>query len=515
MNFIKKNFHCHSLILLVCVSSLLISLSNYQYIYDFEHAGIVFSNSLSLLEGKLPYKEIYILQGFSTLLLNSIILGIFGENLYLIYYLSAAIYSISLGLIYIIIGKLSNYKNAIILLFLIFFIHPNIFLPWGNYYLFFFLLLSVFFFLDNNKTNNILSGVFAVIGVLSKESFLPFYLIFLFLITLIAIYFYSNYEKKKIYNYLIGNIISILVFIFYLFNNKIFFEFIEYYKNRSILFGDLFNYKDRFVSFVLNFFDLKNLYFEPIYPIVLFVFLFCLFSIFKDYYLRTKTKFNIIFIFTLSCLTVSQSVIFKDDIFRYVCGPFLVLICFSHYIKTIQNFGYCIAILLMAYAFSSMSIFDVEYYDKQAKIIRKETGPNNIGYFKKFIWKNEKNRQLKLINNHFSEIKKKCDLTYSFHEGSDHFYSILLNNFFKNLTHFPSYKIDNSYYQISRLQKDLNYKLKKLSFEKDIVVLISNNKNISIIDDLKLLNYFEMPINVRYNNKILKIYYPKECKVYF
>ena len=149
------------------------------------------------------------------------------------------------------------------------------------------------------------------------------------------------------------------------------------------------------------------------------------------------------------------------------------------------------------------------------KIIREETGPNNIGYFKKFTWQNEKNRQLKLINNHFSQIKKKCDLTYSFHEGRDHFYSILLKNFFKDLTHFPSYKIDNSYYQISGLQKDLNYKLKKLSFEKDIVVLISNYKNTSIIHDLKLLNYFERPTNIGYNNKILRIYYPKGCKVFF
>ena len=147
MKFIQNNLPYHLLAILISLSSFFLSISNYQYIYDFEHAGILFNNSLLFLEGNLPYKDIYILQGFTTLLINFIALLIFGEFLYLIYIISATVYAATFLFLYNIITKFSDVKISICLVTVIFLIHPNIYLPWGNYNLFFFFsFIFIFFF---------------------------------------------------------------------------------------------------------------------------------------------------------------------------------------------------------------------------------------------------------------------------------------------------------------------------------------------------------------------------------
>tara|TARA_A100001035_G_scaffold272761_1_gene262453 strand:- start:443 stop:1987 length:1545 start_codon:yes stop_codon:yes gene_type:complete len=512
VKFIKNNLPYHFLAILISLSSFFLSIWNYQYIYDFEHAGILFNNSLLFLEGNLPYKDIYILQGFTTLLINFIALLIFGEFLYLIYIISATVYAATFLFLYNIITKFSDVKISICLVTVIFLIHPNIYLPWGNYNLFFFLVLSLFFFLNNSKFFIILSGAFLALATLSKESFLPFY--FLLILFLLIFWIFSNEkkDKKKILYFLIGNSLTVTSFILYLIGNNILLDFIEYYQSRSTLFGSIFNYNNYFKDFVLNFFNLTNFFFEPVYIIFFFIFLFCTFFIFRDFSLKEKIKFEIIFIFILSGLTLSQVVIFKDDIFRYICGPSLILICFSHYIYKLKNLRYYITILLMLYAFSGMSILDHDHYDKKPKIITKNFTQNNINYFKNFIWETHRNNDLELVDEYFNKINSNCDISFIFHLGKDHFYSILSKKYFKNVSFFPSYfSKENSYYKISNLQSDLFTKIRTLSIRKDILFLITDKREKSFVDKLILNNYYELNIIGKYKNENIKFFLPTTC----
>ena len=229
MKFIKNNLLYHLIAILISLSSFFkyFELSIYN---DFEHAGILFNNSLLFLEGNLPYKDITYCK-VSTLIINFIALLIFGEYLYLIYILSATVYAATFLFLYNIITKFIL-KISICLVIVIFLIHPKIYLPWGNYNLFFFLVLSLFFFLNNSKFFIILSGVFLALATLSKESFLPFY--FLLILFLLIFWIFSNEtkDKKKILYFLIGNSLTIISFILYLAGNNILLDFIEYYQSR-------------------------------------------------------------------------------------------------------------------------------------------------------------------------------------------------------------------------------------------------------------------------------------------
>ena len=51
-----------------------------QYIYDGYHWGYVFSNALDILEGKMPYKEIFLEYGIVMSLIHAITLFCFKKN---------------------------------------------------------------------------------------------------------------------------------------------------------------------------------------------------------------------------------------------------------------------------------------------------------------------------------------------------------------------------------------------------------------------------------------------------
>ena len=58
-----------------------------RYQYDGHHIGLIYSNSIDLLNGKLPYKEIFIQYGILTTIINSIILSIFDTKIFLLAFL--------------------------------------------------------------------------------------------------------------------------------------------------------------------------------------------------------------------------------------------------------------------------------------------------------------------------------------------------------------------------------------------------------------------------------------------
>ena len=78
------------------------------YFYDGYHFGFVFSNAIELNNGKLPYKEIFIEYGYLTTFIHSLILKIFGNEVFYLQVYTGLIYSISITLIGFIVKKFTN-----------------------------------------------------------------------------------------------------------------------------------------------------------------------------------------------------------------------------------------------------------------------------------------------------------------------------------------------------------------------------------------------------------------------
>ena len=53
-----------------------------RYYVDGHHIGLMYSNSIDLINGKLPYKEIFIQYGILTTLIHALILIIFDQKFF-------------------------------------------------------------------------------------------------------------------------------------------------------------------------------------------------------------------------------------------------------------------------------------------------------------------------------------------------------------------------------------------------------------------------------------------------
>ena len=79
-NFFSENKFLFGILVLIAFSFFK-SLDIYRYVYDGHHHGLIFSNAIDLLEGKEPYKEIWIQYGFLSTYIHSIVITLFGKKL--------------------------------------------------------------------------------------------------------------------------------------------------------------------------------------------------------------------------------------------------------------------------------------------------------------------------------------------------------------------------------------------------------------------------------------------------
>ena len=146
MTLFKKNLHLFFTI--IPLISFFIGIWAGQFVYDGYHWGFIYANALDLLQGKIPFKEIFIQYGLLTTIIHSLVLYIFGNNVFYLVVFTNLIYSISLFLISIITYKLTkNYKYSFYSCLIIFCICPWATSPWPHFISFFFVCLSLFFYI--------------------------------------------------------------------------------------------------------------------------------------------------------------------------------------------------------------------------------------------------------------------------------------------------------------------------------------------------------------------------------
>jgi hypothetical protein len=349
----KKTF---TYIFLLSIVILSFSKSLYFAIHNTEplHSNLVFFDSYKKLQGESFYKDILIIYGPLATLFNALCLSLFGKFVLSLSLGTAIIYSSSFIIYYFILANLSfSKKNSLIIILLIFTIHPGIVLPWANYLSYFFLLLAFLLFsLPSNKNLSFfLFGILLGLAALSRQTiFLP---IFLFLL---STFFFNKLKTKRLYT-LFGLSVVILVFFLYLlFNNLVELWFLQSFKIWTI-----YTYKDFHPSIsetlgYLNYlilikdllskllFSFVNLDFKWIFYFLLMTFnIFFLISSFfykKDY----QKEYKLVMISIISIFFFSEA-IHINEIFRLSTGAIIGLIPLYFYLsylskKFINNLNY-------------------------------------------------------------------------------------------------------------------------------------------------------------------------------
>ena len=123
-----------------------------RYYYDGHHIGLLYSNALDLLKGKVPFKEIFIQYGFLTTLIHALVLKISLNKVFFltlsgIFFYLLSIFFISKSLY----NYTSKYSYAFLSTIIILLNHPIPWLPWPNYLSFFFVTVSIFFISKKKK----------------------------------------------------------------------------------------------------------------------------------------------------------------------------------------------------------------------------------------------------------------------------------------------------------------------------------------------------------------------------
>ena len=230
IGFFKNNKFIISIFFLL-ILSIFYSINTHIYVYDGHHHGLMFSNAQDLLKGKLPYKEIFIQYGFLTTILHAFSIKIFGELILSINILTILAYSFGVLFLSLTVARYTNYFYSLICTILLLSHHPVAWLPWSNYLAFFFLSAAIYSLHFNYTRYQFISGLLLGFASLSRENYIIFILLSLFL-TSICVWLINFKDKKvlfkKISLILGGFLLPIILFFFYLIVNKIFFYWADY-----------------------------------------------------------------------------------------------------------------------------------------------------------------------------------------------------------------------------------------------------------------------------------------------
>ena len=73
-----------------------LSIDTLTHVFDGGHHGSILLNGLDIINGKTPYKEIFLQYGYLNALINSIFLTIFNHDILAIYFTTSLFYFLSI-----------------------------------------------------------------------------------------------------------------------------------------------------------------------------------------------------------------------------------------------------------------------------------------------------------------------------------------------------------------------------------------------------------------------------------
>ena len=400
---IKKRYDL--IVILITLASLFLSIYLNIFNYDQHHPVKMFVEANQFLNGLVPYEEIFISYGFLTTFIHSMSLIFFGKNVLSLFIITAIFYASTFLIYYLILTNIKiGKKFSCLFVFLIFLIHPNIILPWANYFAYLFLILGIFFLTkDKNRKNLLYTGFFWALASFSRQDY--FFSIFM---SLICVYLYEfffnrnfsfikNSEIKDLENYftptiLFGFLTPIFIFILYLLSNNLFFFWkyitldipIYFIKSLSEPLNE-FNNFNIFLSIISIFKNIlsKLVSKDPRYIFFLIISLINIYFLIK--FFNKKHKISLMYIICLSLFLFSTNVHFTE-IFRLSTGVIVGGIATVFFLKKKLFFKY------LLYVFVLLLIFTWHSGNQNFSYLRyKEytSAPSNYNFSKINYFKNQ------------------------------------------------------------------------------------------------------------------------------
>ena len=520
MNFLRSIIlkNLSFVIYTILIFFFLYSIVILRYYVDGHHIGLMYSNSIDLINGKLPYKEIFIQYGILTTLIHAFILIIFDQKIFFLSFVNSFFYFFTVFLICKTIENITNKKLAFLGLILILFNHPIPWLPWSNYLSFLFISISLFI-LTKKRPNFFVIGFFLSLAVLCRQDFF----ISIFLTISFCLLFYLFNKKKgeiKFLNIIYGFLIPLISFFLYLnylgVSNEwmMYFELSNYYLEiyKTNIFKLTFDYiiffaKDSFFNFIIY----------PQYFLISIILIFNSILVFLKIIGKIKIDLKILFI---SLLSIFLSVVsLQVELFRSYTSVIIGIMPLLYYIQKIKDINYrknCILVILLP-AFFSILFYPMGNNELFKKINFEAKSEEIIDQnFKYHKWPNEVVYSI----NTLSVISKKCHVDYLSNLTFNSIYStigrydrIRLLPYEKNLlkdSNFHLY-IDS----IKNGDSDFIDLINRQIENKNIIILIKDNNNLYKHNNIVFTdNYKVLEINesmIKGKPSLLRIYLPDTC----
>lgn len=209
-------------VFIALIASVAASLWQGQYTIDHVHWGLMLSNAKDLVEGRTPYRDIFIQYGFLTTLVHGIAFNLFGENLRALIGVTAIAYALGLWALFAIAKSVTRDATLSLCIFLTAaLLHPMTIYPWSNYLAFPLLMLGLWGTLTANPRGValLLTGLSLGLAVLMREGLAPAVVLFIAGSTLVDLLTPGRSKRECVRRatlLITGAAIPILIFFLYL-----------------------------------------------------------------------------------------------------------------------------------------------------------------------------------------------------------------------------------------------------------------------------------------------------------
>ena len=522
-----------NIFLIIPIISLIGGLWQNQFIYDGYHWGFIHTNALELLNGKIPYKEIFLEYGILSVLINSLLLIVFNKNLFSLIAFTCLCYAIALYLIGVITLKLTENKiYSFCLVLVLFLLYPWPTSPWPNFYSFMFSCMFISNYLCKELKRSYLSGIYLACAYLCLTTIFNFIIVFNFiLLSIVVIFFKKNLDKESLYklkNIFITFILSLSIYFIYLYSQNLIDVWIVYQK-LPFIFNDAFEgysplgFLLKYANFIFIY-SFKNFIFEPqwsLYSLFILSNFFLILINIKNLYKKNEIKINtellFINIYIVSLNFYGQVLGLEKLATSMSLGAIsltvLILKINSGDTKFIINF--MIIFITLYSLFFSYSLKDSkisgirhihleELIDRNDKIKNKE-----FKYFKNQKWKKKDWKILKIIATTQNVINSNCKIEFGANLTVDNFYHSMI--MYKKIQIIPFFFKHTGSILRNYIEPDLIKNIQK-QINNDNIYIITSESN----DQLLNLTDYDNPIlieleNKKVNKEYLKIYFPKNC----
>lgn len=511
----KKINNYDYLILLIPIFFLFISfyfsLETLTHIFDSGHHGSILLNALDILNGRIPYKEIFIQYGLLNPIINSVFLRIFNYDIIGIYIATTSFYCLGIFFLSLKSKKLSNYTGCLLTTLLILFNHPIPEYPWPNYTAFFFLTLSIYIFDEKNLNKIFLSSFLLCLACLSRENFYYFIIPSIIFINSLLFLKYKNL-KINIYS-LMGFIFPLIIFFIYLYVNEIFYKWVEfqklpfeylqrYDKSLFILLKEFFNFFIIKIPFLIGT--------SPQYFLILLILLFNIYVLIDELIFKKNNNINIIYISVLSLTSLIVSI--NLEIFRMYTSIVIGLPIIFYKINSFEKNENKFIIIFLITFISAFSIYtspkgNVKFF----KNINYDQSFNfkDHKFFKNQKWEDDKWKFVNQFVEIDNQIKQKCKLNYVLNLTPSAFILVLTELDRIQMSPLFNEHVGKEFHIM--FQKNFKKTANKKIVNKDIYILSMEN-NIEILDN-SLENYLiSHKLNISgLKGSEMRVYVPIEC----